>query len=111
MSHATIPPSRLPELLAQHCKIIDVRSPVEFRSAHVKGVESHPLHQLDAAAFCRAHGTEKPVYILCQSGRRAHKAAKKLTKAGHKNAVVVEGGTSAAARQGAEMVYGEETIP
>lgn len=110
MSQKTISPSELPQLLLNQSTVIDVRTPAEFNAAHVKGAQLYPLDTLDAAAFCQIHGADEPVYILCQSGKRASVAADRLVAAGHRNVFVVTGGTAAAIEQGLDIVYGKGAI-
>jgi rhodanese-related sulfurtransferase len=110
MSIQTIDTTPLPEIMAAGGTVIDVRTPAEYKSAHVVGAELLPLDQLDATAFCQKAGTDTPVYILCQSGKRASMAAEKLTAAGHTQAIIVEGGTVAAIDAGLDIAYGKGAI-
>lgn len=110
MSTQAVPASKIPEIKSSAHKLIDVRSPGEYASVHVEGAELHPLDKLDAQAFCREHGTDAPVYILCQSGKRAEMAAEKLTAAGHQATFVIQGGTQSAIASGVECVRGKGTI-
>jgi len=110
MSIQTIEASTLAEIIAKGGTVIDVRTPAEYKSAHVIGAELHPLDKLDAAAYCKDAGTDAPVYILCQSGKRASMAAEKLAAAGHSQAIVVEGGTLAAIDAGLDIEYGKGAI-
>lgn len=110
MSIQTVSPQKLPELLANNDTVIDVRTPKEFQSAHVVGAKSVPLDQLDAAQFCGQYDATSPVYILCQTGKRAGIAAERLAQAGHQNVTVIEGGTSAAKDAGIEINYGQGSI-
>jgi rhodanese-related sulfurtransferase len=110
MSLTSIPANQLPQLLAQGAKVIDVRTPGEYKSVHVEGAELLPLDTLQADAFCDACGSETPVYILCQSGKRASLAAEKLISAGHCAVVVVEGGTAAAINDGVTVVRDQGVI-
>lgn len=110
MSQKTISPSELPQLFINQSTVIDVRTPGEFNAAHVNGAQLQPLEQLDVASFCETHGTDNPVYVLCQSGKRASMAAEKLVNAGHKNVIVVEGGTAAAIEHGLDINYGNGAI-
>jgi len=110
MSFTTVSASTIPQILSEKKHLIDVRSPGEFKSVHVTGAELHPLDKLDAAAFCNTHGTETPVYILCQSGKRASMAAEQLQAAGHQAVFVVEGGTQAAIGCGVEVERGQGSI-
>jgi len=110
MTYKTIAAVELPTILQQgHC-VIDVRSPSEYRGAHVVGAELQPLDKLNTTTFSQKHDTEAPVYILCQTGKRSRIAAEKLASAGHRNLHVVEGGTDAAKAAGLEIEYGKGTI-
>jgi hypothetical protein len=68
------------------------------------------LDKLDAPNYAQSLRPEQPVYILCQSGKRAEIAAQKLIAAGHTNAIVVEGGTLASIDAGLDIVYGKSAI-
>lgn len=106
----TVSAYELPKLINQGQVVIDVRSPAEYRSEHVIGAELHPLDQLDAATFSAQHGPDTPVYLLCQSGKRASAAATKLTSTGLENVYVVEGGTNAAIDAGVAIERGKGSI-
>lgn len=108
MSIQTIEASTLPKIIASGSSVIDVRTPAEYKSAHVVGAVLHPLDQLDVAALSK--NTETPIYILCQSGKRASMAAEKLIAAGHTQAIVVTGGTEAAIKAGLDIEYGKGAI-
>lgn len=110
MSFKTVSAECLPRIVEERHTLIDVRSPAEFRAEHVSGAELYPLDQLDAQAFCQEHNPESPVYVLCQSGKRACTAAEKLIAAGHRNVHVVEGGTDAAKEAGVETLRGKGSI-
>ena len=90
----SIQPLELQRLLAEGrpAQLVDVRTPVEFATAHVPGAKLIPLGDLDPAAFRRERGVEGiPVYVLCQSGGRARKAIEKLEQAGVHGCVLVRG--------------------
>ncbi|PXA04243.1 sulfurtransferase [Coraliomargarita sinensis] len=110
MSYKTIPADQLPPLIEEEHIVIDVRTPAEYRAEHVVGAQLHPLDQLDAEAFCRQYNPDTPIYVLCQSGKRASMAAEKLIAAGHQNVHVVEGGTNAAKTTGVAMNRGKGAI-
>jgi rhodanese-related sulfurtransferase len=84
------------------CALLDVRTPAEHEKVHVPGVHLIPVDDLDPAALAATNGfaKERPVYILCHSGVRAEKAARKMEGAGFGHCVVVEGGTAAWAAAG-----------
>ena len=105
MSYSTISAQQIPTLLESGARVIDVRTPAEFRSAHVEGAELQPLDHLDPGSF-----PDMPVYILCQSGKRASMAAHKFVESGHTHIYVVEGGTDAAIEAGLTIIRGKHTI-
>lgn len=110
MNIETTSPRKLPEIFSNDYTVIDVRTPKEFQAAHVAGAESLPLDSLDGEAFCGKYGDGFPVYILCQSGKRATIAAERLLKAGHTKVTVIDGGTAAAIDAGIEIEYGKGAI-
>lgn len=92
--------------------VIDVRTPAEYRAAHVAAARSVPLDQLDAQAVLADRSGEAagPTYVLCRSGQRARQAAQKLEGAAGIEPVVVEGGTTACVDCGVEVMRGKSTI-
>ena len=109
----TTTPEALGERLraGQSITLIDVRTPVEYRAAHVAGACSVPLDRFDADAFVRdRQPASGPLYVICQSGARGRKACEALTAAGHDEAVNVEGGTDACEMAGLPIVRGKAVI-
>ncbi len=106
----SIPASQLPKIIEDGHALIDVRSPAEFRGVHVEQASLHPLPELDGELFCQRYDPAQPVYLLCQSGKRAHLAAKRLEAAGHTQIFVVEGGTDAAIKAGVCVIRGAAAI-
>jgi len=96
---STISPAELKRVLDQNsgAAVIDVRTPVEFAQVHVPQARNLPLGDFDPRRLVENGELPKdqPIYILCQSGGRAKKAADQFNVAGYENAVVVEGGTQA----------------
>jgi len=85
--------------------LLDVRSPDEYRSGHVRGALSLPLDELDITDLAqhtgiRGIGTEVPLYVACHSGLRAQQAAEKLYTAGRRNLILLQGGTEAWRKEG-----------
>ena len=105
---STITPAALSQLLSENpsASVIDVRTPLEFSEVHATPAKNIPLDTLEPASF----PADKPVYILCQSGQRAGKAAGQLAQAGHPDPIVVEGGTLGWIRAGLPVVRGEKVI-
>jgi len=95
----TISPPELQKLLAEQpgLPVLDVRTPAEYAGAHVKEARNVPLGDLNPQKFYSeaALSKDQPVYLLCQSGGRARKAAEKFAGDGFDNGVVIEGGTQA----------------
>ncbi|MFT4902176.1 MAG: rhodanese-related sulfurtransferase [Lentimonas sp.] len=106
----TIAPNQLPEFLKNAGVVIDVRTPAEFRSTHVVGAESLPLDTFNAQDFVQSRGLDTPVYILCQSGKRATLAGQRLIAVGQREVFVVEGGTDAAIEAGINVEFGQQVI-
>ena len=92
--------------------LIDVRTPVEFEAVHARGARLVPLDQLDPQRFAREHAGRdgEPVYVLCQSGQRAAKAADRLQRAGLEQVQVVEGGTQAWEAAGLPVLRGRKAV-
>jgi rhodanese-related sulfurtransferase len=110
MSHATITPSELARTLysAPASTVIDVRTPGEFAEARAVPARNLPLPDVSKAGLASlGHSdTDAPVYVLCQSGRRAVAASDKLAAAGFRQPVVVTGGTEAWIAAGLPVVVG-----
>lgn len=74
------PKVNLGELIAQGAQIIDVRSPTEYQSGHIKKAKNIPLDKL--AASLKKISKDKPVITCCASGMRSASAKSILQKAG-----------------------------
>ena len=74
--------------------LIDVRTPSEYRSAHVPGAMLQPLDSLNPSRLAESVSAGGPLYVLCQSGTRAKQAINRLESAGVRQCVLVEGGTT-----------------
>jgi rhodanese-related sulfurtransferase len=73
-------------------RVLDVRTPAEFGSAHIPGAYNVPLDTLaEHAAELERHVTE-PVMLVCRSGTRASQACDKLATTGMANLHVLDGG-------------------
>jgi rhodanese-related sulfurtransferase len=95
-----------------HVELIDVRSPVEFREVHIAQARNVPLDRFDPRQIVkdRAGGSDQPVFLVCKSGGRASKAAKKFIDAGILNAFLVEGGTDAWIAAELPVVRGKKAV-
>lgn len=93
----------------QNCVVIDVRTEVEHTGVSLRQPHHHiPLGNLDAAKFLQENkiGADRPVYMLCRSGKRATQAAEAFIAAGHENVHVIEGGITACEASGVAVRKG-----
>lgn len=73
--------------------VLDVRTPKEFATGHLRGAVNVDVLAPDFAARVERLGlpAEGPVYVCCASGMRSGKAAARLRTMGHAGAVNVGG--------------------
>lgn len=76
----------------ENVQFIDVRTPEEYAGGHAPKAANYPLDKVETELA--KLDKNKPVYVICQSGRRSQKAAETLQKAGFKEIYNVKGGTS-----------------
>jgi rhodanese-related sulfurtransferase len=72
--------------LTTKTKVIDVRTPSEYREGHIRQAINVPLNKI-----ANYSGKKEPLYVICQSGARSKQAAKLLTKMGY-DATTIRGG-------------------
>lgn len=97
----TLPPVlsavELAELLRAEptTRVLDVRTPGEFETAHIPGAYNVPLDTLhEHSAEIRANVTH-PLVLVCQSGQRARQAEELLRRAGMPKLHLLDGGMNA----------------
>ncbi|ASB61750.1 sulfurtransferase [Bacillus sp. A053] len=78
------------ELKNKDIQFIDVRTPYEFRTRHIKGFKNIPLTNLPH--LTNQLSKDKEVFVICQSGMRSLKASNILKKQGFKNITNIKGG-------------------
>jgi rhodanese-related sulfurtransferase len=77
--------------------LVDVRSPREFQSVHIRGAMNIPLDEIEEAANkLKSYGT---VYVTCGTGVRSQQACQELQARGV-NVVNVKGGLTAWQHEG-----------
>ena len=86
----SISTSELEAKLKEPIQLLDVRTPMEFRRAHIKNAKNVPLTEIGSST----PATKETLYIICHSGVRSKLAAKKLKKKGY-DVINVRGGMSA----------------
>jgi rhodanese-related sulfurtransferase len=72
--------------------VVDVRTPGEFESAHIRGAINLPLDQVDSHLRRIVADAGGHMILVCQSGRRATQCQAKLTTAGLSDTAVLDGG-------------------
>jgi rhodanese-related sulfurtransferase len=83
--------------------LLDVRTPVEYKEAHVRGAELIPLNELAAKTGRLPKGRE--IVCICASGSRSNAAARQLVARGFK-ASNMKGGMSRWIRAGLPVKSG-----
>ena len=78
--------------------LIDVRSPAEYRAGHIPGAQLIPVEELSPGIVQKrlgrsGPGSDETLYLTCQAGPRAARAAQVLSQSGLGNVALVEGGT------------------
>jgi rhodanese-related sulfurtransferase len=84
--------------------ILDVRTPAEFATGHVRDAKNIALNELAAKMAELAKYKDKPVIVVCQSGIRSTKALTLLKKAGFNQVVCMDGGMADWHKQGLPTV-------
>lgn len=74
-------------------QFIDVRTEAEYAGGHAPDAAHFPLDRLENDLT--KLDKNKPVYVICQTGRRSQKGAEMLKKAGFTDIYNIQGGTSA----------------
>ena len=109
---AVLGPDELEALLQARgdVRMLDVRTPGEHESVHLRGAYNVPLDTLgEHGAEIRAH-VSAPVVLICQSGQRARRAEEALRAAGMPNLHVLDGGVNGWVAAGKPVVRGAERL-
>lgn len=92
---------------ADDVTVLDVRTPAEFETAHIKGSYNVPLHLLNEHAGEVSDRLDRHVVLVCQSGARASQASERLAGVGMDNLHVLDGGVPSYATAGGDVVHGQ----
>ncbi len=108
---ATVTPATLADRRRRGDKLtlIDVRTPAEYGEVHVDFARNVPLDRLTPQDIAGLGG-DGPVYFVCKSGGRSHKACEKMLAAGIDKVVSVEGGTAACEAAGLPVIRGRKVM-
>jgi rhodanese-related sulfurtransferase len=100
----------LRERLETHdVRLLDVRTPAEYETAHVPGSWNVPLAQLREHRDELARHLDDEVVLVCRSGARAGQAEQALADVGLPGLRVLEGGMTAWEASGAPVNRGRPT--
>ena len=90
-------------------RVLDVRTPAEFETAHIPGAYNVPLDTLrEHRGELRRH-LDEDVVLVCRSGARAAQAEEALAGVGLPGLRVLDGGMVAWESSGAPVNRGRET--
>jgi rhodanese-related sulfurtransferase len=115
MALSTLPPVLSPVQAAEAlvmepgARLLDVRTPAEYQTAHIAGAYNVPLDTLAEHAR-EIHSVRDPVILVCQSGQRARTADEALRKGGMPNLHVLEGGVNGWIAAGQPVIRGPKRI-
>lgn len=74
-------PVKAQQLVKEGALLVDVRSPQEFASGHIKGAKNIPVSEV-ATRLKEFGDTQKPIVVYCRSGARSARAQSTLKGAG-----------------------------
>lgn len=88
----------------QGALLLDVRQPEEFSAIHAPNAQLIPLGDLPARMQEISAYKDKPIVVICRSGRRSAKAVELLKEAGYSNVSNIAGGIQGWESDGLEVV-------
>jgi rhodanese-related sulfurtransferase len=89
-------------------RLIDVRTPAEFETAHIPGAYNVPLDLLREHRDEIVKHLDQNVVLVCRSGQRAAQADETLRRAGLVNVYVLDGGITAWTGKGFDVNRGAQ---
>ena len=89
---------------SQGALLLDVREPAEYAAIHAPNAKLIPLGDVSSRLKELDAYKNKPVVVMCRSGRRSAKAAALLQEAGFTQVSNVQGGMQAWEQAGLEVV-------
>lgn len=90
-------------------RVLDVRTPAEFRTTHIPGAYNVPLDTLREYRDELRRHLDSQVVLVCRSGQRAATAERAFAEAGLANLRVLEGGILAWTAADAPVIRGRAT--
>jgi phage shock protein E len=99
--HPALPPAEYAEKIkSENVILLDVRTPQEYQSGHLKGALLINYHDDNFMEQVSRLDTNKTVYIYCRSGNRSGDAQADMLAKGFKNVVNLGGGILAWEKEG-----------
>ncbi len=83
------------EMVRQGALLLDVREPEEYSAGHAPDAKLIPLGQLGARLQELSAYKDRPVVVMCRSGRRSAQAVELLQEAGFSRVSNLKGGINA----------------
>lgn len=90
--------------------LVDVRTPAEFRAAHVEFSKNIPLDRIESELLAGQVDPKTSVVFICQSGPRSRQACEQLRGLGWSQVRFVEGGMNACQGKGLPLVLGKKKM-
>jgi rhodanese-related sulfurtransferase len=111
MSIQEISASELLDLIKKEpIKLVDVRTPGEFRSTHIPNSLNLPLSSSDFESFKNSASGAEKIVLICQSGARAKAASNELMLKNIAPLFILSGGMNSWQQSGFDVIKGEGTI-
>jgi rhodanese-related sulfurtransferase len=90
-------------------RILDVRTPAEFETAHIPGAYNVPLDLLREHRDGLVRHIDQDVVLVCRSGTRASQAGQALGQVGLPGLRILDGGMNSWERAGAPVSRDRQT--
>lgn len=112
MAPPVIQPDELELLMSTRSdvRLIDVRTPAEFESAHIPSAYNVPVEMLPEHAAEIARDSDTEFVLICQSGARARRAEDALRSSGLTRLHVLDGGMNAWLSEGRPARFGRKRM-
>lgn len=88
----------------QGALLLDVREISEYSALHAKNAKLIPLGQLPSRLQEISKYKDKPIVVMCHSGRRSARAVALLQKAGYSQVSNIKGGIMAWQKAGLDVI-------
>ena len=90
-----VQPAEFAQAIKTEGQLIDVRTPKEYKSGHIKGAVNMHLYDSDFEQRIDTLDKNKTVYVYCKVGGRSAEAVDIMKNKGFKHIVELDGGIDA----------------